>query len=212
VCHQELLQRSREQGASVAARNNAAGRSWRILGRINGEPIGGWEAEAQAQHDNALIAQRGAAWSSLRRKFIAKLRCGEVTATGIKKPLTLTSKPIRIKPELWLCLTPNFTCSSAAGSGLELLNIRVFPNQSGSAAKSNKKLGPMAEIRAWYSEYVSELMQRGKTSNREQDLEAARDKFGVARITNALVFDLRRELAPKDWQKRGRRKTPRKIG
>jgi hypothetical protein len=63
---------------------------------LGGEPIAGWEAAEQARYHNHLLDRRDQAWRVLQQEFLARLRSGELIATGYEEPLSLGSerKPV----------------------------------------------------------------------------------------------------------------------
>jgi hypothetical protein len=56
---------------------------------------------------------------------MARLRSGELVATGLKVPISENSEPVMIAPRLWSVLVPNFKRSSAKGPGIEFVNVRI---------------------------------------------------------------------------------------
>ena len=71
---------------------------------------------------------------------------------------------------------------------------------------SSRGPAPLADrdLRQWYKERVTELMQRGETSSGEDDWGAAKQQF-AERVTRARVRAVREQFAPADWRKQGRR-------
>jgi len=59
--------------------------------------------------------------------LVQRLRSGELIATGMRKPIELTSTRTRLQRELWRVLKPNIRNSSASGGGLTVLDILVRP-------------------------------------------------------------------------------------
>jgi hypothetical protein len=92
---------------------------------VGGEPIAGWGAAEQARHDNHLLDRRDRAWRNLQQDFLARLRSGELTATGYEEPLSLSTERKQVPADLWRALRPNFKNSTATGAGLKLAGLLV---------------------------------------------------------------------------------------
>jgi hypothetical protein len=60
------------------------------------------------------------------------------------------------------------------------------------------------DLRAWYQQRIRELTEWGRTASGEADWEAVRRRH-PGRVTRARLRGLRKELAPADWKKQGRR-------
>jgi len=96
---------------------------------VGGEPIAGWDTLQRAKHKNALIADRERADARVREPFLTKLRTGDLIAMGYQKPLRLDSVPVRIPPDHWRAVAPNFQKSTAKGAGAEYVCVRVYTRQ-----------------------------------------------------------------------------------
>jgi hypothetical protein len=62
----------------------------------------------------------------LEDALLARLKSGELCAVGFEVPASASSTQELINPQLWHVLVPNFDDSTAAGAGLELVDILVF--------------------------------------------------------------------------------------
>jgi hypothetical protein len=63
--------------------------------------------------------------SPLEQEFLAMLRRGELVATGLAHPVTLSTKREIIPSHLWDVLTPDFETSEAKGAGLHIVRVEV---------------------------------------------------------------------------------------
>lgn len=88
-----------------------------------------------------------------------------------------------------------------------MTNLVVFkrPVQLSNDVDWTAKTANRADIRRAYTNYIKDLIQAGKESNREEDAVAMKALCGDA-ATNRHIRELWAEHAPADWSKKGRRK------
>lgn len=71
-------------------------------------------------------------------------------------------------------------------------------------AKSTVKQPSKTALESWYIDRVEAFEAVGEIPSREGDIKAAQERFGT--VSHRLVQACRRDLAPSDWKKKGRRK------
>jgi hypothetical protein len=139
--------------------------------------------------------------------FTWMLRRGEVIATGYSHNSSLDMPATTIIPDRWRLLEPNFTDSSASGPGGEIAGILVFARPKPKSQNLTTLTAfSSAKLREWYTRYVATNEENRTFPSRDDDLAAAKARFGN-KIPRSALRQLRKELAPKTWTQRGRRKT-----
>jgi hypothetical protein len=88
-----------------------------LLFWVAGEPKSPYEIA----HDEYWRIRR-----PLEDAFLEKLKSGELCAVGVEVPASASSTHELINPQLWHVLVPNFEESTAAGAGLNVVDILVF--------------------------------------------------------------------------------------
>lgn len=78
---------------------------------------------------NDLYFEKHTEWCRRRKpveqRFISRLQAGEIIATGLAQPISVSSSRERIDPELWNLLKPDFRKSEARGPGLHIIQVEV---------------------------------------------------------------------------------------
>jgi len=160
--------------------------------------------EEQREYNvGSMELQRARRW--LETEIVEKLASGALIATGYAGHTPLDSPAEKILPDRWRLLEPDFLESSAKGSGIEITGILVFKGEHNAPTRVIAKRHSSAELRRWYSAWVLSNVQIGKQPSRDEDLQAARKKFGD-KAHRATLRTLRLELAPGEWKQHGRRK------
>jgi hypothetical protein len=129
-----------------------------------------------------------------------------VTATGYLRTTPLDVPATLIIPDRWRLLEPNFTNSTAAGLGGEIAGILVFKRRSPQREKLSPPAYSASKLKAWYVGWVRQNQSTGNKPSRDEDLKAAQNALGSIIPRSALRL-LRKELAPEDWRRKGRRKS-----
>lgn len=168
---------------------------------------------AAARADNNLITEREATFHKLVQLFQDRIAAGELLTSAIEHPRRVVSLRIYPKPDLWRRLRLNLGNSSAEGDGLKLLDIRVM--QAGEIAElavpvqaiQPRRPAPVSdrELKRWYEDRRIAMTLASEVLSRADDLQAAKEMFGE-RVTNRRVEKLRRDEAPFEWTRRGRRR------
>ena len=140
----------------------------------------------------------------LRQKLIT----GKLVATGHAATDALDEPARTIAADRWRTLVPDFEWSTASGPGVVVGGILVFrtrakPDPAGSAPRQAGR----SQLRAWYVRWVQSNLANGKQPSRELELATAREHFGLS-VSRDRLRELRRELAPEQWRRVGRRKNP----
>jgi hypothetical protein len=143
----------------------------------------------------------------LRESLKRKLSDGELIATGFSDKQALDRPPARILPARWRTFELDMLSSAASSPGLNVTGILVFDPAllAQKALEARGSVFSQALARQWYVRRVSEHLQAGHIPSREQDYHDAQAHFGK-RITREILRKLRKEIAPEDWVRRGRRK------
>ncbi len=106
------------------------------LGLYSEDPVGGLTKTPV----NEAYFERHREWNRRRKPLIealmAKLRSGELSASGIDRRINITTKREAIDPELWDLLKPGFKNSDAKGPGLHIVHIEVEAAAGGRAART----------------------------------------------------------------------------
>lgn len=140
------------------------------------------------------VAPLSATWNKLEGAFLTALRTGELIATGHDKSRPLRALPMRIPPELWNTLRPNFKESSAAGGGIEIAGVLVRSKEHPTARAAKK-------CEEWFKRRVAERL---KPASRKSMCGEARALFGNGFSERAFDRTWRR-FAPENWKKGGRK-------
>ena len=82
-------------------------------------------ANAAARQQHAARREKQAAWRRLVEAFVARLRAGELVASGVVVPLRVDNPRVAIPAGRWRVLQPDFRRSAAKGGGLEVIDILV---------------------------------------------------------------------------------------
>ncbi|WP_247416756.1 hypothetical protein [Bradyrhizobium sp. 159] len=141
----------------------------------------------------------------LESEIFVKLIKGELVATGYAADTPLDSPRTKILPDRWRLLEPDFRESTAKGRGLEISGILVFRNARDVSRTVGAKRHSQAELRRWYLGWISSNQESGNAPSRDEDLEAARERFGEV-VSRSTMRSLRKELAPGEWKLHGRRR------
>jgi hypothetical protein len=141
----------------------------------------------------------------LEAEIVGKLKSGALFATGYAGDTPLDAPAAKIVADRWRLLEPDFLESTAKGSGIEISGILVFKGEGDTGAVATPKRHSPAELRRWYSAWVLSNVENGNEPSRDEDLEAACQKFGD-KVHRPTLRALRRELAPAEWKLHGRRK------
>jgi hypothetical protein len=81
-----------------------------------------------------------------------------------------------------------------------------FPRATAKTAGSSASVSTPV-LRQWYEKTrIPESVARGLLPSEEDDMAAALDRFGENRVRRAQIREVRTELAPPEWKRRGRRK------
>jgi hypothetical protein len=144
--------------------------------------------------------------SRLEFCLLQKLITGRLVATGHAATDALDEPTRTIAADRWRTLVPDIERSSATGPGLVVGGILVFrtrpkPDAAGAASRQVAR----SKLRAWYVRWVQSNLADGKQPSREVELAAAREHFGMS-VSRERLRELRRELAPEEWRRLGRRK------
>lgn len=143
----------------------------------------------------------------LEHCLLRRLVIGKLVATGYSSTASSDEPAKLIIPDRWRVLKPDFETSEASSSGLVISGILVFKRRPVSETVPRKAPRfSAAEVRTWYERRVRAHEAAGTAPSREHDVEAARAEFGST-ISRDFLRNLRRELAPEDWKRLGRRKS-----
>jgi hypothetical protein len=88
-----------------------------VVGWVLGEP----KTPYEIAHDEYWRIRR-----PLEDALLERLKSGELCAIGFEVPASASSTQELINPQLWHVLVPKFDDSTAAGAGLNLVDILVF--------------------------------------------------------------------------------------
>ena len=86
--------------------------------------------------------------------------------------------------------------------------VSEMPIQDAAATTYQRAWGAYSEskLRGWYEKWIAECSAAGKTPSRDEDWAAAKAELGDG-VPRDAIRRLRRELAPDDWKRFGRRRT-----
>jgi hypothetical protein len=142
----------------------------------------------------------------LERSLLKQLRSGQLVATGYASTAPLDAPAARIVADRWRTLTPDFTASEASGpGGLVISGLLVFKAGHDKREVRPKPAFSAAKLRVWYLDWIGSNAKGGTTPSRDEDWSAARAALG-SEVSREAVRSLRRELAPAEWTRLGRRK------
>ncbi|MCK1361221.1 hypothetical protein [Bradyrhizobium sp. 199] len=167
-------------------------------------PFDEMSREEQREY-NAGSMQFERARRQLESEIHGKLLRGELVATGYAADTPLDSPPTKILPDRWRLLEPDYRESTAKGGRLEISGILVFSGDRDIPKTLGAKRHSLAELRRWYSSWISSNRESGNAPSRDDDLEAARERFGEG-VSRSTLRSLRKELAPDEWKLHGRRR------
>ena len=86
---------------------------------------------------------------------------------------------------------------SPAPAAKPRLNAAIEEVKTSSAPRHSR-----AKVRTWYQLHVKRVLDEGGKSSRDDDLDAAREYFGIS-ISRDFMRELRREFAPESWKSKG---------
>jgi hypothetical protein len=143
----------------------------------------------------------------LRLEFclVQKLITGRLFATGYAASDLLDEPARTIVADRWRTLTPDFGTSQATAPGVVITGILVFEKRRRQERTDAPRRVALGKVRKWYREWVEANLAEGRLPSREPDLEAARKALGTA-VPRDFVRELRRGVAPLEWQRSGRRR------
>lgn len=142
----------------------------------------------------------------LQQQLLRKLEDGELYATGYSATTSLDKAASRVAPDRWRILKANFETSEASSSLGLITGILVFAPSLSQAVTTEPGRFSSAALRNWYVHWVSKNQTQGKMPSGEEDWAAAKSEFGEA-VPRSMMRNLRRELAPPEWTRLGRRKS-----
>lgn len=141
----------------------------------------------------------------LLKALLDKLATGALYATGYNAHSGLDERAHTIAPDRWRTLKADTDTSHASSPGLDVSGILVFKQRRKVAIAPAKPVASRSRIQNWYTKRVSDAEAAGLRYTRAEDEAASRHEFGIA--PRSLLRELRRDLAPQDWLRRGRPKT-----
>ena len=146
---------------------------------------------------------------ALDLEFRLKLRSGFLTATGISAA-AMPDEPARIiLPDRWQYLVPDYCFSSAAGCASTIEGILVFkPEIYCHGPPKPRARYSSAKVKRWYRGWVARFEDGDCPPSAAADRSAAEQELGFS-IPRDVLRELRRELAPDQWKRKGRRRSGR---
>lgn len=167
--------------------------------------LDGWPTEASVLSDFRVKSrQLREARARLEYCLVEKLVTGKLVARGYSSQAAPDEPAKNIVADLWRALVPDFDRSEASGTGHTIVGVLVFREPLQRAQRSKARFA-LAAVRSWYEKRVKLFTKEGEVSSRDEDLEAAKQEFG-SEIPRDIIRSLRRELAPPEWTRLGRRK------
>jgi hypothetical protein len=166
-----------------------------------------WPDESRDRFAHIRNVQYREEKTRLEFGLLRKLSAGTLFATGFSHAAPLDEPATRIAADRWRILTPDFDSSSAAAPGMIITGILVFePNQATAGRGENERRRfSSAELKRWYVQHVEECTRSGLVPSREEESQEANRVFGRP-IPREAVRSLRRQLAPAEWRRQGRRR------
>jgi len=168
----------------------------------------GWPTDSKILSDfrvNSLQLREDQA--RLEFSLLQKLITGRLVATGYAASDPVDEPARVIVADRWRTLTPDFGTSQATAPGVVITGILVFQKRRRQDRTEAPRRVALGKVRKWYREWVEANLAEGRLPSREQDLEAAREALGTA-VPRDFVRELRRGVAPLEWQRSGRRRGP----
>jgi|SRR5690606_36136062 len=155
------------------------------------------EFETKAcRHRLLLIDLKGRLWGKLLR--------GDVVAFGYSSQLPLDAPRRPIRDDRWKDFEFDVRQSSASGPGVEITQILIRSASHATVPEPGpKNIYSAGELRRWYLRRVEECARSGRRPSREEDHREANAAM-KAHVSKRTVEELRRELAPDSWKRRGR--------
>jgi hypothetical protein len=151
-----------------------------------------------------LSKKRDSAREILDKNFVSLLCVGKLLATGISMPMLPTSVPVQIPAHQWRVIKPEFTDSTAQGTGIRYEGVRVVLVEPKATNITSTGARPSsAAVREFVRKIAreSEAVGRPLTSSRLD--QAARDAgFNASRDQ---LRDARKDISP---AKMGRPRKP----
>ena len=141
----------------------------------------------------------------LERQIYWALREGRLVAKGYNSNAPIDAPRQAIPVDRWKDLKLDMKQSIATGSGIVVTQLLVFDprREKPEPARWRARVSPAA-LRAWYLEWIGRCEAERKIPTREDDFSEAKMKFADA-VTRQHLRELRRELGPESWKKKGRR-------
>ena len=178
-----------------------------------GEPpplygVDGWPTPREVLNDFYCRAQElRTAKFGLEFRLLRNLITGKLVATGHAATDALDEPARTIAADRWRTLVPDFEKSSATGPGVVVGGVLVFQTRpKPAAAGAAPRQVAQRKLRVWYIRWIQTNLADGKQPSREVEWAAARDALGTS-VSRERLRELRRELAPEEWRRLGRRKS-----
>lgn len=144
----------------------------------------------------------------LEQALLGKLSSGELFATGYAQGSPLDQGASSIASDRWRILTPNFEISGATSDSGNVIGILVFSPSTSQNGTDQSRRFAASSLRTWYRHYVEKAQRSGAMPSRDDDWAAAKAEFGT-NIPREALRAIRREIAPPQWRRFGRRKQKR---
>ncbi len=140
------------------------------LGMGTTEARDGWTENDWARRDYQVMLMLEAArkcqifgtlrcWVQLTIAFRARLRSGELVATGYAKPVELACERTNIPADNWRFLKLDFVNGAASGEGLEIVSVRINSVESQASRIPDKQHSPSQQERILATEARNKKLQ-----------------------------------------------------
>ncbi|HUC61635.1 MAG TPA: hypothetical protein VMF53_06740 [Alphaproteobacteria bacterium] len=140
------------------------------------------------------------AWNE--NPLLVQLSRGEISIVG-EHPAT--GEPVEFSAAQAPSMSIDHRQDTVTIDGLVVAkNIRVVKGLKSNERNSVRRMATVADVKAWYIARRDSLTERGERSSEDQDVAAAHEHYGD-RVSRKMIRDLRSNLVPADWTRRGRR-------
>lgn len=153
----------------------------------------------------AITYRRADFEEGARLAVIAALAAGKLEARGFEGGASISSPRRKIPAERWATAAVDFPKSRVNAHGAELADILVTKGRRPALATAARKVAKH-DARKWYEGRIAECKGAGLTPSEADDIAAAAQSFGPG-LSRERIRELRAELAPEEWRRRGRKST-----
>lgn len=145
-------------------------------------------------------------YEKLQEELRTQLLAERLVGSGFDGASGIRSRRQDIPAERWSEFRLDCRRSRALGDGLVISNIKIREADGTEHKTRSDDRVSMAALRSSYKKRVVELKDSGMTASEADDWAWAKETFGD-RVSRRMVRELRAEIVPEEFKRRGRKAT-----